>query len=215
VLYLRTIGTRVGPWDSGLRRVCTGLPESCGRPCARAALVCLAGVWHPSPREEGHATDDRQKETWAGVLFTVLLLGLLLNSCGDRPPAHPPEPLITVPADAEEIMTAAYGERWRTAVQHYAQDVARRTGRPFAPCTVVRRLVFQQAELYSSPSEVPCTSTTAGKKRRRAFGGTGRGAPAQIRRQWPTLPDHQISACPPLPLLDGLMLGAIVADKLL
>jgi hypothetical protein len=93
-------------------------------------------------------------------LLLLLLLGLLLSGCGDSPPEHPPEPPLTVPADVEVIMTAAYGDRWRTAVQRLAQDVAQRTGQPFAPCTVVRRLVYQQSDLYGSPLDVPCSSTT-------------------------------------------------------
>lgn len=70
-------------------------------------------------------------------LLLLLLLGLLLSGCGNVPPA----PLLTVPAAVEAIMTAAYGDRWRTTVQHLAHEVAQRTGQPFAPCTVVRRLV--------------------------------------------------------------------------
>ncbi len=78
-------------------------------------------------------------------LLPWLLLGLLLSGCGDQPPAQPPEPPITVPADVEAIMTVAYGACWRTAVQRYAQDITRRTGHPFAPCTIVQRLVYQQS----------------------------------------------------------------------
>jgi hypothetical protein len=91
------------------------------------------------------------------LLSLLLLLGLLLSSCGDQPPALPSEPAISIPVDVEAIMTAAYGERWRTAVQRYAQTIARRTGQPFAPCTVVQRLVYQQSARYGSPPEVPCS----------------------------------------------------------
>jgi hypothetical protein len=90
-------------------------------------------------------------------LLLLFLLSLLLSGCDAPAPVAPPEPSITVPADVEEILTAAYGERWRTAGQRYAPDVARRTRRPCAPCTVVRRLVFQQFQFYGSPLEVPCS----------------------------------------------------------
>jgi hypothetical protein len=47
---------------------------------ASAALVCIAYVWHTSPREEHMRMTDGQKEAWVDVLLAGLLLVLVLGN---------------------------------------------------------------------------------------------------------------------------------------
>ena len=44
------------------------------------ALACIACFWHTPPRKEGTSMTDREKENWAGVLLTALVVGLMLGA---------------------------------------------------------------------------------------------------------------------------------------
>ena len=46
---------------------------------AHASLVCLVCFWHTSPREEEPHMNDRQKDTWAGVLLGLMFLATLVG----------------------------------------------------------------------------------------------------------------------------------------
>jgi hypothetical protein len=46
---------------------------------AHASLAWMACFWHTPPRKEGHAMTDGQKDAWAGVLLTALMVGILLG----------------------------------------------------------------------------------------------------------------------------------------
>ena len=46
----------------------------------RVALACIACFWHTPPRKEGPSMTDREKENWAGVLLTALVVGLMLGA---------------------------------------------------------------------------------------------------------------------------------------
>ena len=49
-------------------------------PLIPARVAQHPDFWHTPPRKEGYVMTERQQETWAGVLLTALMVGMLLGA---------------------------------------------------------------------------------------------------------------------------------------